>query len=91
MSYQVRYEKKAVKALKKMDKFQARLIVNWIEKNLVDCENPREHGKGLEENKSGFWRYRVGDYRLIADIDEANITIMVLTILGKSRPFSIGG
>ena len=59
MTYQVRYEREAQRALKKMDKFQAKVILNWIEKNLVGTDNPRRHGKGLTANKSGYWRYRV--------------------------------
>lgn len=80
MGYQVRYEKEAQKALKKMDKFQARTILNWIEKNLLNTENPRQHGKGLVEDKSGYWRYRVGSYRLIADINEEEVIILILKV-----------
>ncbi|WP_208560625.1 type II toxin-antitoxin system RelE family toxin [Marinilactibacillus kalidii] len=80
MTFKVRYEKEAQKALKKMDKFQAKIIINWIEKNLVDCENPFQHGKGLTADKSGIWRYRVGDYRILTDISNEEITILILKI-----------
>ena len=46
------------------------VILGWIRKNLEGCENPRLHGKGLTANRSGEWRYRVGDYRLLAKIDD---------------------
>lgn len=78
--YTVRYEKNAQKALKKMDKHQARLLLSWIEKNLEGTENPRNHGKGLVGDKSGQWRYRVGDYRLLAHIDDHEILILILEI-----------
>lgn len=78
--YTVRYEKGAQKALKKMDKHQARLILSWISKHLEGTDSPRIHGKGLVGNKSGQWRYRIGDYRLIANIDDETITILVLEI-----------
>ena len=52
----------------------------WIDKNLQGCENPRVHGKGLIENRSGQWRYRVGDYRLIAEIQEKEITILIVNV-----------
>ena len=48
---------------KKLDRYTQRMIKAWIEKNLVECENPRLHGKGLTANRSGQWRYRIGDYR----------------------------
>ena len=80
MSFSVRYDEKALKQLKKMDRIVQRLIVNWIEKNLIDTENPRLHGKGLSGDKSGYWRYRVGDYRVIADIRDEEIIIVIVEI-----------
>lgn len=78
--YRVRYEKEAQKALKKMDKYQASLIISWIEKHLEGTENPRVYGKGLVGNKSGQWRYRIGDYRVIADIQDEAVIILILTV-----------
>ena len=78
--YQVEFEKGAQKALKKMDKYQSLLIMGWIQKNLVNCTDPRQHGKGLTVNRSGEWRYRIGDYRLIADINDETVTILMLEI-----------
>lgn len=80
MNYKVKYEKQARKTLKKMDKFQSSMIISWIEKNLIGTENPKLHGKGLVGNKSGLWRYRVGDYRIIADIQEETVTILIVSI-----------
>lgn len=80
MKYRVEYTKQAVKQLKKLDKSTASLIIGWIEKNLVDCENPRQYGKGLVANHRGEWRYRIGNYRLIADIQDEKIVILILSI-----------
>lgn len=80
MRYTVEYSLRAVKDLKKLDKYTASLILGWIEKNLVDCENPRQHGKGLAANRSGQWRYRVGDYRILADIQDEKIVILILEV-----------
>ena len=80
MKYEVEYTPRAVKELKKLDKYTAALIIGWIEKNLVGCEDPRLHGKGLTANRSGQWRYRVGDYRIRAEIMDEKIIILVLTI-----------
>ena len=66
--YKVVFSKDALKQLKKLDKSVAALIVGWIRKNLENCSDPRRHGKGLTANRSGQWRYRVGDYRLICEI-----------------------
>ena len=78
--YDVRFGKNAQKKLKKMDKHQSHLIMGWIKKNLVNTTDPRKFGKGLVGNKSGEWRYRIGDYRLIADINDETVTILLLEI-----------
>lgn len=80
MKYTVQYTVGAIKNLKKLDKHTQALILGWIEKNLMNCENPRQHGKSLTANRSGQWRYRVGDYRLICEIEDDKIVILILSI-----------
>lgn len=80
MKYQVVYSGRAIKELKKLDKYTKRMIKSWIDKNLVDCEDPRAHGKGLTANRSGQWRYRIGDYRLICQIEDEELVILALTV-----------
>lgn len=80
MKYTVTFTKEALKQLKKMDKASAALILGWIRKNLEGCDNPRIHRKGLTANRSGQWRYRVGDYRIIAEIYDDKVVILVLNI-----------
>lgn len=78
--YKVRFAERAKKDLKKLDRHTAALILGWIRKNLENCENPRLHGKGLTANRSSQWRYRVGDYRLLANIEDETITILILNV-----------
>ena len=78
--YQVRFSKNALKQLKKLDKSVSSLILGWIRKNLEGCNNPRIHGKALVANKSGQWRYRIGDYRILAEINDDEIVILVVNI-----------
>ena len=80
MTYKVVFTNRAKKQLKKMDKTIVALIIGWIEKNLEGCTNPRQYGKSLVGNKSGQWRYRIGDYRLICEIEDSKITIIVLEV-----------
>ena len=80
MKYRVEFTENALKDLKKMDRHTASLILGWIRKNLEGCEDPRLHGKALTANKSGQWRYRIGDYRVLAEIQDEKITILVLTV-----------
>ena len=85
MKYKVILSEKARKALKKLDKQTSSLIIGWIEKNLEGCENPRIHGIGLVSNRSGQWRYRIGDYRLICEIQDKKIIIYVLEVGHRKR------
>ena len=78
--YKVRFSDVALKKLKKMDRYQAPLLVGWIEKNLVDCLDPRIQGKALVANHKGKWRYRVGDYRILALIEDEEIVITVIDV-----------
>lgn len=80
MKYRVAFTERAKKQLLKLDKSVAALILGWIEKNIEGCENPRIHGKGLLGNRSGQWRYRIGDYRAICEIIDDEVIILVLEI-----------
>ena len=79
-TYKVESTEKAMKQLHKLDRQRFIIITNWIAKNLENCENPRLHGKALVANHSGKWRYRVGDYRIIAKIDDGKIIVFVLEV-----------
>ncbi|MDR1473507.1 MAG: type II toxin-antitoxin system RelE/ParE family toxin [Lactobacillales bacterium] len=78
--YKVKLKESAKKALEKMDKYQATLILKWLNKHLENTDNPRLHGKGLSGNYSHKWRYRIGIYRLIADIQDETLIILVIAI-----------
>jgi len=80
LMYQVKFSEHAVKELKKLDKSTARVIKNWVLKNLVDTTDPRMHGKALTGNLKGIWRYRVGDYRLFAEIHDDKLIIFIFEV-----------
>ena len=80
MIYSVEFSELARRQLRKLNPYIRTMIIKWVEKNLQGCENPRVHGKGLTANRSGQWRYRVGDFRLICEIQDNQLIILVLTI-----------
>ena len=85
MPYKIVTTDKFDKAFKKLDRQTQRIIKAWIDKNLMGCENPRIHGKGLTANRSGQWRYRVGDYRILADIRDYEIVLVLIDVGHRSR------
>lgn len=80
MNYKVEFSEQGKRDLKKLDIIIQKIILKWIKKNLLECENPRIHGKALIGNLKGYWRYRVGNYRILCDIQDEKITILVLEV-----------
>ena len=80
MKYHVEFTESAKKELKKLDIFTQKIILIWLNKNLEGTDNPRIHGKPLTANRTGQWRYRIGDYRIIAKIEDDRLIILVITI-----------
>ena len=62
---------------KKLDKFTQKKIKSYLE-NILD--NPRSRGKMLQANRNGQWRYRIGDYRVIVNIQDEKLIILALEI-----------
>lgn len=79
MQYIVETTKTFDKSFKKLDKYTQLIIKSWIIKNLVGCNDPRGHGK------TGQWRYRIGNYRLICLIDDYKTIILALDIAHRKN------
>ena len=84
MKYCVEFTKEALKQLKKLEPSIAALIIGWLRKNIDNCDNPRIHGKALSSNRKGQWRYRVGDYRILAEIEDNKVRILIISIGHRS-------
>lgn len=80
MSFSVETTPRFDREFKKLDRYTQKMLKAWIVKNLVGCENPRVHGKALTANRTGQWRYRIGDYRLICLIKDNELIILAMTI-----------
>ncbi len=80
MTYKVKTTERFDKEFRKLDNYTKKMIKAWIGKNLIDCEDPRQHGKPLVGNHAGQWRYRIGDYRLICEIHDDELVILALTV-----------
>ncbi len=86
MAWTIEYLPRAVKALSKLDKQVAKAIWREIEA-LSRLEDPRSRGKVLTGHLRGLWRYRVGDYRIICEIQDAQIVIVVIDIEHRSTVY----
>lgn len=84
---QLRVERRAIKALQTMDRQHAAILVAWIDKNLSATSNPRRMGEALSGGLAGLWRYRVGDYRILAKIQDHEILLLLLDIAHRSDAY----
>ena len=87
MAWTIDYTETAIRGLRKMDKQEAKRILSYLGK-IATLENPRSKGKGLTSNFSGYWRYRVGDQRVICDIRESSFVIVAIRIDHRSDVYN---
>jgi mRNA interferase RelE/StbE len=84
LAWTIEYADTAIGQLRKLDKQTARRIVDFMDERIAGLENPRSTGKALTGPYGGFWRYRVGDYRVICDIQDGALRVLVVQ-LGNRR------
>ena len=81
MAWRVEFEDAALKELAKLDKPVARRILAFLRERVAVLDDPRSVGEALKGSKLGeFWKYRVGDYRVIAHIEDGALRILVLKV-----------
>ena len=80
MAWTLEFLPAAVKELRKLDHQVAARIVTTLETRIAALDNPRSTGRALVGELAGLWRWRIGDYRVVARIDDETITILVVRI-----------
>ena len=80
MAYKLEFSNRFDNQFSKLDKSTQRYLFNWLIKNVDNVENPRYSGKSLTGNKTELWRYRIGNYRVIADINDGRCIILALEV-----------
>jgi mRNA interferase RelE/StbE len=78
--YRIKFAETASKQFYKLDAFTQKMIQKYINKNLNGTDNPRRFGKVLKGAFSGMWRYEVGKYRLVCDIQDGVFCILVIKV-----------
>lgn len=80
MKWKIRYLKSIQKSIKKISRDEQKKIRDYLEDRIAHLDNPRQIGKALKGTHSEFWRYRVGQYRIICEIDDKEIVILVIRV-----------
>ena len=80
MAWTIEYAETAKKQLRKLGKVTARRIIDFMDERVAPSDDPRKLGKALKGSLGDLWRYRVGDYRVLCDIQDRVLTVLVLQI-----------
>ncbi|MEQ8267100.1 MAG: type II toxin-antitoxin system RelE/ParE family toxin [Parvibaculum sp.] len=80
MAWTIEYTGEARNQLRKLDKQSARRILDYMDDRIAGAANPRSFGKPLTGPLGQFWRYRVGDFRIICDIEDEVLRVLVVRI-----------
>jgi len=78
LDWRIRFTPSAEKDLKKTDKTEAERIIKFLRARV--SSDPRNTGKNLKGQLRDFWRYRVGDYRILARIEDEQLIVLVVRI-----------
>lgn len=80
MSWDYSFNESALKQLKKLGRQAQREIVCYLDERVAGDEDPRRFGKGLKADLSGLWRYRVSDYRILCQIQDHKLIVLVVGV-----------
>jgi mRNA interferase RelE/StbE len=84
LAWKIEYDEGALADLKKLDRQIQREILDYVKKRIGASEDPRTFGKPLRHSKFGLWRYRVRDYRIICELGDAQLRVLVVAVGHRS-------
>ncbi|HEX13189.1 MAG: type II toxin-antitoxin system mRNA interferase toxin, RelE/StbE family [Desulfurella sp.] len=88
MAWAIKFEESAKKELASLDKQTAKRIITFLKERIALSDNPRKLGKTLKGSKLGdFYRYRVGNYRIICVIEDDNLLVIVIRIAHRKEVY----
>ena len=90
MAWRIEIDKDVQREMKKLDKQVAKRITDKL-REVSQLDDPRSMGKGLTGNLAGLWRYRVGDYRIICDIEDGVLLILVVDVAHRREVYKCRG
>lgn len=86
LAFELRFTTTAAKQLSKLDRSMASRIADYLE-SVATLDDPTVRGKNLSGEYGGIWRYRVGDYRVLCDINKGKLTILALEVSHRSKSY----
>jgi len=87
LAWRLEFLPEAAKELRKLDRTAAARIVTTLEERIAVLDDPRALGSALTGDHAGFWRWRIGDYRVVARIEDERITILVVRVAHRREVY----
>ena len=87
MAWTIEYDPRAQKDLESLDRATQIEIIDYMDSRIATDEDPRRFGKALRHGKRGLWRYRVRDYRIVCEIREARLVVLVIAVGHRSTVY----
>ena len=88
MAWRIEFDDKAKKDLAALDKTSAKRIISFLRERVAALNDPRSIGEALKGSQLGaFWKYRVGDYRIIASIEDGALRILVVRVGNRKNVY----
>lgn len=87
MAWEIELAETAVKQLDDLDRAIQQRITRYLSERLAQAEDPRVLGKALRGQLAEYWRYRVGDYRLVCEIQDEVLTVLVVRIAHRREVY----
>jgi mRNA interferase RelE/StbE len=86
LAFNVEYTETALRQLRKLDRQVARRILDYLDETAA-LDDPRTRGRGLVGDRAGIWRYRIGDYRVLCELLDAEFVILALEVGHRSSVY----
>jgi mRNA interferase RelE/StbE len=87
LAWRIEFVPQAAKELKKLGRAEAARIVRALEQRIAPLDDPRALGAPLKGEHEGFWRWRVGDYRIVARIEDERVLILVVRVAHRREVY----
>jgi mRNA interferase RelE/StbE len=78
--WRVEFDRAAARELRKLGTEAERRVLTYLRTRIAGSDDPRRLGQPLTGDRQGFWRYRVGDYRIVASIEDDRLVVLVVTV-----------
>ena len=87
MAWQIEFTPEAEKQLRKIDHQSAKRILIFLSERIATSEDPRNLGKAMKGVLREFWRYRVGDYRIMCRIEDDRLLVLVVRVAHRREVY----